>query len=84
MKTIQVIIVKKTVAKNRRTAKRIARPYADRLTPVKETGSSFRFTQRPTSCFIAGTYRTAKLPSGVSFIYGVLKRGAQNRKSCKA
>lgn len=79
----QTVIVKKAVAPTRGAAKRLARPHADRITTSRETGQSFRFRQRPTDCFVEGTYRTAKLPNGVSIIYGVLKRGAQNRKSCK-
>ena len=79
----QIVIVKKAVAPTRARASKLARRHADRITTSKETGSSFRFKQRPTSCFIDGTYRTAKLPNGVSIVYGVLKRGAQNRKSCK-
>lgn len=79
----QTVIVKKTVAKSRKAARRIAKSHVDRLTKSDETGSSFRFVQRPTSCFIPGTYRTAVLPSGVSIVYGVLKRGSQRRKACK-
>lgn len=79
----QIVIVKKAVARNKTAAKRLARRHADRITTSKETGQSFRFKQRPTNCFIEGTYRTAKLPNGVSIVYGVLKRGAQNRKACK-
>lgn len=79
----QVIIVKKTAAKSRKEAARVARLYADHRAAAKETGSSFRFTQRPTSCFIRGTYRTAKLSKSVSIVYGVLKRGAKNRAACR-
>lgn len=79
----QTVIVKKAVASTRKKAARIARPHADRITTSRETGVSFRFRQRPTDCFIDGTYKTAKLPNGVSIVYGVLKRGAQNRKACK-
>lgn len=79
----QTVIVKKAVAPTRAAAARLARRHADRVTTSRETGQSFRFKQRPTGCFIDGTYRTAKLPNGVSIVYGVLKRGAENRKSCK-
>lgn len=79
----QVVIVKKTAAKSRKAAARVARPHADRRAAAQETGSSFRFIQRPTSCFIPGTYRTAKLSKSISIVYGVLKRGAKNRAACK-
>lgn len=79
----QTVLVKKTSARTRRAARRAVKPYVDRISKVEETGSSFRFVQRPVSCFVKGSYRTAMLPNGVSFIYGVLKRGAQNRKACK-
>lgn len=79
----QVIIVKKTAAKSRRAAARLARPHAERRAAAQETGASFRFIQRPTNCFIPGTYRTAKLSKNISIVYGVLKRGAKNRTACK-
>lgn len=83
IRLMQTVIVKKAVAPSRAKATKIARRHADRITTSKETSQSFRFKQRPTDCFIDGTYRTAKLPNGVSIIIGTLKRGAQNRKACK-
>lgn len=83
MRAKQTVIVKKSVAPTRKAAKKIAKKHADRIYTSRETGQSFRFRQRPVSCFIEGTFRTAKLPNGVSIIYGVLKREKENRKACK-
>lgn len=81
----QTVIVKKThpAARTRAAAARVARPFADRIGAPRETGTSFRFRQRPEACFAAGSYRTARPTPHVSVVYGEVKRSARRRKSCR-
>jgi len=68
----QSIIVSKGAADTREAAKKIAGKYADRLYTSRETGSSFRFRQRPPSDFVPGSFRTMK-KGKVSIVMGKLK-----------
>lgn len=79
----QTVIVRKAAAPTRRAAKMLARRHADRIYTLRETGSSWRFRQRPPACF-AGRMRTFRVPGGaVSIVYGTLKKGAEKRRACR-
>jgi hypothetical protein len=69
----QSIIINKSLAKDRQSAKESAKMYADRLYTARETGQSFRFRQLPPDRFVPGTFRTSKPAAGVSVVYGQLK-----------
>lgn len=80
----QSVIVKKTHprAASRTAAERIARRHAERIYTGRETGTSWRFRQRPPGCFVAGTMRTLCVTEHVCLIRGRLKRGARGRGRC--
>lgn len=72
---LQSVIVDKSVAKDRKTAKRIASEFANRIYTSRETSDSFRFRQRPPEDFKKGSFRTKKIPeAGVSLVYGKLRK----------
>lgn len=72
---LQSVIVDKSVAKDRKTAKEIARKFANRIYTSRETSDSFRFRQRPPEDFEKGSFKTKKIPkAGVSLVYGKLKK----------
>ena len=77
----QSVIVKTTRARTRTQATKVARKHANRIYTSRETSTSFRFRQRPPSCFL--TLRTKCLPNGVCLVVGKLKRGARSRRSCR-
>lgn len=80
----QTVIVKKASAATRKAAEKIARRHADRIYTSRETTDSWRFRQRPPSCFVRGTLRMFLLPNGkVIIVYGTLKTGAEKRKACR-
>lgn len=74
--SLQSIIVSKRIAKTRNAAEKIARKYANRIYTSRETGSSWRFRQRPPTDFVKNSFRTFQYPGedGIAFIYGKLKR----------
>jgi hypothetical protein len=61
----------------------VARRYADRLYTVRETGTSFRFRQRPPSCFVKTSYKTAQPTKHVSVVYGEVKKSEERRHACQ-
>lgn len=80
----QTVIVKKSMAKTRSAASKVAKKYGDRIYTSRETKGVWRFRQRPPECFVQGTLRTwCKPGNGVCIVYGKLKQGAEKRKACK-
>lgn len=80
----QTVIVKKSVAKTRSAAAKVAKKHADRIYTSRETKDVWRFRQRPPGCFQEGSMRTwCKPGNGVCIVYGTLKKGAEKRKACK-
>ena len=80
----QTVIVKKSVAKTRGKAAKVAEKYADRIYTSRQTKDVWRFRQRPPSCFQEGSMKTwCKPGNGVCIVYGTLKKGADKRKACK-
>lgn len=77
----QSVIVKKSRAKTRKAAAKVARKYADRIYTSRETETSFRFRQRPPSCFL--TIKTKCLDNGICLVVGKLKPRAKSRRSCR-
>ena len=73
---LQTIIVSKDLAKTRKKAKKVAEPYARRIYTSRETGTSWRFRQRPPSDFVKGSFKSFPLPQepGIVLVYGKLKR----------
>lgn len=69
----QSVIVKKDGVESRSQAVKIAGKYADRIYTSRETGSSWRFRQRPPSDFKKGTLKTVKINPHVSLVVGKLK-----------
>lgn len=79
----QTVIVRKSAAPTRAAALRLARRHADRIYTSRETSTSWRFRQRPPSCF-AGRMRTFCVPGGkVCVVYGTLREGAEKRRACR-
>ena len=70
---LQTVIVPKAVAKTRAAATKAARRHANRIYTSRETSVSWRFRQRPETDFARGSFRTKKLPDGISLVYGKLK-----------
>jgi hypothetical protein len=70
---MQTVIVPKSLAGSLEEATRIAKRVASKIYTSRETDSSYRFRQRPPEDFVAGTFRTSKLKSGVTVIYGEIK-----------
>ncbi len=85
MRAKQTVIVKKSAARTRKAAKKLASRHADRVYTSRETKNNFRFRQRPPICFVQGTFKTFPVPPDgkVSIVYGTLKKGAENKKACK-
>lgn len=85
MRKKQSVIVKKSAAKTRKAAAKLAKKHADRIYTSRETKNNFRFRQRPPSCFVQGTFKSFPIPpdGGVTITYGTLKKGAENKKACK-
>lgn len=80
----QTVIVKKTTAKTRGEAAKVAKKYADRVYTSRGEKNVWRFRQRPPQCFVPGTMRTwCKPGNGVCIVYGTLKEDAKKRKSCR-
>jgi len=73
---LQTIIISKKLAKTRKQAEKLARPYARKIYTSRETKHSFRFRQRPPSDFIKKSFRSFRLPHkpGIVLVYGKLKR----------
>ncbi len=69
---LQSVIVKKTRAKTLAIAMRVARRYAQRMYTHRETGTSFRFRQRPPSLF--SRMWTEHPARGIALIKGTLRR----------
>jgi len=61
----------------------VARDYADRIYTSRETSTSFRFRQRPPSCFVKGTFWQESPEPGVFLTYGILRPGMTKKASCK-
>lgn len=81
---LQTVIVKKTAAPTRAAARRMAKRHADQLYTSRETGTSWRFRQRPPACFVKGSFRTRCIRKGkVCLTYGTLKRSVKDRKACR-
>lgn len=81
---LQTVIVKKTLAPTRSRARQEARKHADRIYTSRETGTSFRFRQRPPKCFQKSSYRTECIRRGsVCLVYGQLKAKMRDRKECR-
>lgn len=84
----QTVIIKKghPNAPNRGAAIKVAQYHTGRASnTIRETKTSYRIRQRPTTCFQPGTFRTKcrgkrKL---ACVTYGRLKPGARDRKSCR-
>jgi len=72
----QTVIIDKSLTKDREEAKSLARPFTDKMYTSRETGSSFRFRQRPPSKFVPGSFRTKQVKPGVSIVYGELKKAS--------
>lgn len=77
----QTVIVRKSRARTRTQAEKLARKYADRIYTSRETKTSWRFRQRPPSCFL--TMRTVCFDNGVCLVVGKLKRGARSKRGCR-
>lgn len=76
----QTVIINKSLATDRKSAKGLAKMYADRLYTARETGPSFRFRQLPPDKFVEGTFRTFKPKEGVAVVYGQLKEASMFTK----
>jgi len=72
---VQTVIVSKDVADSRAKATKIAHAHASRIYTSRETGSSFRFRQRPPGDFKPGSFKTRQIREGVSVVTGELKKG---------
>jgi len=72
----------KAVTRTRAQAKRIAEGFKFKsIYTSRETENSFRFRQRPPTDFVAGSFRTKRLPEfGVSLVYGKLKKDKSIKK----
>jgi hypothetical protein len=79
----QTVIVKKSAAKTRSRAAKVAKKYADRIYTSRETKNVWRFRQRPPSCFSGGMRTWCKPDKSVCVVYGTLKSGASKRKACE-
>ena len=81
----QSVIVRKTLARTRAQAERIARRHADRIYTSREQKGEWRFRQRPPDCFVENTFRRFCVPpkGEVCIVYGRLKPGAERRKACR-
>lgn len=80
----QTVIVKKSAAKSRKEAAKLADKYADRVYTSRGTKNTWRFRQRPPECFVPRTLKTwCKPGNGVCVVYGTLKKGADKRNACK-
>lgn len=79
----QSVIVKKSHprARGRASAAHVARKFADRIYTSRETGTSWRFRQRPPDCF--SSMKTVCPKPDVCLVTGRLKRGARSRRSCR-
>jgi len=73
---LQTVIVPKKLAASRSKATKLARRHANRIYTSRETGQSYRFRQRPPTDFVKSSFRTVKLPDGISLVYGKLKPSA--------
>lgn len=73
---LQTVIVPKAMATTRGAASAAAREHG-RVYTSRETQQSWRFRQRPVTDFVKSSFRTKRLPSGISLVYGRLKRAAQ-------
>lgn len=64
------------INRTRAQAKKIAEQFKFRsIYTSRETANSYRFRQRPPTDFVAGSFRTKRLPEfGVSLVYGKLKK----------
>lgn len=85
-RVLQTVLVRKSAAPTLEAAKKLARPHADRIYTSRETKNYWRFRQRPPGCFTEGpyTYKTECIRGGkVCLVYARLKKGAQERKSCR-
>lgn len=71
----QTVIINKSIVKNLKEAKKIARGFGEHL-EEDETGQSYRFRQIDPKEFVPGTFRTFKPKEGVSIVYGQLKKEA--------
>ena len=73
---LQTIIVSKRIAKTCKAAEKHARKHTGSIYTVRETGSSWRFRQRPPSDFVAKSFRSFPIPESpeVVLVYGKLKR----------
>lgn len=80
----QAVLVKKSAAPTKSSAKKLAKRHADKLYTVRTTVNFWRFRQRPPACFV-GRMRTFRVPptGNVLIVYGTLKKGAEKRKACR-
>jgi hypothetical protein len=85
MRKKQTVIVKKSAAKTRKAAEKLAKKHADRIYTSRETKNNFRFRQRPPGCFIQSTFKNFPVPpdGDVTITYGTLKKGAEKKKACR-
>jgi hypothetical protein len=82
----QTVLVKKTAARTRAAAAKLARRHADRIYTARETKNYWRFRQRPPDCFVKGRrFRTFCIPPGrsVCVVYGRIRKGAEKRRACR-
>lgn len=81
---LQTVIVKKSYASTKRKATAEAKKHADRIYTSRETGTSWRFRQRPLKCFSRGTFKTKCIRDGkVCLTYGTLKKAMKDRPECR-
>lgn len=81
---LQTIIVKKWAAPTRKAATAIARQHTKSIPTSRQTKGTWRFRQRPPSCFVEGTYRTKCIRHGkVCLVYGDPKGSSSSRKACR-
>lgn len=78
-RVLQTIVVMREAAKTLDEAKKKVSKYGGEVRKIHDTGTSWRFRQRPTSDFMADTFRTFKPEPGVSLVYGTLKAGREAR-----
>lgn len=84
----QTVIIKKghPNAPNRKAAMKVAQYHTGRVSnTIRETKTSYRIRQRPTTCFVPGTFRTKCRGKRelACVTYGRLKPDARARKSCR-